>query len=137
MKNLIFVALIAIGAVVQALPLVERVAPHARIPSQVQQGDTQYLSYYFGRVPVNSRQIVTYRVTNTSDKADLKIDRVTIGGMFYDAETDCPAVLRPGKKCFTDISYWPNFEGTHHGQLVWYTSDGAIVLSLWGEAYRF
>lgn len=136
MKNLIFASLIVMGALAQAMPLVEMVSPQSAPLRAQALGDTQYLSYYFGRVPVNMRQIVTYAVTNTSDKLDLKIDRVTIGGMFFDAETDCPGVLKPGKKCYTDISYWPGFEGSHHGELVWYTSDGAIDLSLWGEAYR-
>jgi hypothetical protein len=137
MKNLIFVVLLVVGALVQARPLIQMVSPESHSLSPDSSDETQNLTYYFGRVPVNTRQIVTYTVTNTSATKDLNIDRVTIGGMFFDAETDCPGVLKPGKKCFTDISYWPSFEGSHHGELVWYTSDGAIDLSLWGEAYRF
>jgi len=137
---LVFASAVAVGSLAQAVSLVELSYAGSTSHKDSQkievQGDTQYLSYYFGRVPLNSRQSVSYTLSNLSDKSDVKIERITIGGMFYSADTNCPDILKPGQKCLTSIAYWPSFEGSHHGELVWYTSDGIIVLSLWGDAYR-
>lgn len=96
----------------------------------------QYLSYYFGRVRTNSYNTVTYNLTNTG-ATDLRVERITISGMFYDARTNCPSVLAPRQQCRTRISYWPSFEGFHSGRLIWYTSDNDVVLDLLGEAVKF
>lgn len=95
----------------------------------------QYQTFYFGRVWVGQRPSVVYNLQNQGE-TPLRIQRITIGGMFFDANSNCPDVLPPQGRCQTRIYYWPQFEGHHHGELIWFTDDGNLHLSLWGEAYR-
>ena len=94
----------------------------------------QLLSYNFGRVQNNTKTTIYYGLKNTGT-SDLEIKAITIIGAHFFAQSECPQILKPGKKCLTSISYWPVIEGLHHGELTWETSDGQIHLSLWGESY--
>jgi hypothetical protein len=95
----------------------------------------QYMSYYFGRIPLNNRVTVTYSLLNDSDKP-LEVKRIRISGMSFDQVNNCPSVLAARKSCLTRIAFWPHFVGIYTGRLVWEMGDGNIILNLWGDGVQ-
>ena len=106
-----------------------------------QEGDSlavnqdQHLSYYFGSVPLHTRPVVTYKVSNNSDKP-LGVKGITLSGAGFDQYNNCPSVLEARKYCLTRIAFWPHWIGPHLGHLVWALEDGNIFLNLWGDGVQ-
>jgi hypothetical protein len=105
---------------------------HRNSGNVVRENKDQYLSYYFGRVVLNSRPTVTYSLSNDSD-SPLAVKRISISGMGFDQVNNCPDVLPARKNCLTRIAFWPHFVGIYTGRLVWEMGDGNIILNLWGD----
>lgn len=97
---------------------------------------TDYVSYDFGTVWVNSRSRVRYTVTNTGD-TPLTYKEAYIWGGDFRAGHNCSKGLLPKEKCIFEIEYWPVFEGLSSGRfLLTFNEDDEIRVDLWGRARR-
>ena len=128
MKNLIVVlALILAPMLGQA---------EIQIETLSQGKKNQFLDYNFGAVNLNWRVHADFTLTEKGPEAS-EIKRITIGGMGFDADTDCPVKLEPGKSCTLRAFFWPTFEGPAWGDLNIYLNDGAIYIRLFGNGVRY
>ena len=97
---------------------------------------TDYVSYDFGTVWVNSRSRVRYTVTNTGE-TPLTYKETYIWGSDFRAAHNCREGLLPKEKCVFEIEYWPVFEGLSSGRfLLVFNEDDEIRVDLWGRARR-
>lgn len=97
---------------------------------------TQRFSHHFGRVWVNSANIVRYWITNQG-VTPLAREGFYVRGVFFEAYTDCPRILAPSQRCTLEIRYWPAFEGFHSGLVEMQFADrNDVIIDLFGEAYR-
>lgn len=134
MKKMIFAFLTAlcVNVTVNAATSVQ-VIPTTETQESVQPMDTG--SYWFGRVYVNSRNVVRYTVTNTGDEP-LDYASSNIWGMFLEAYHNCNRTLRPKEQCQFEIVYWPAFEGHHNGEFALNFKQDSIQIHVWGEAAK-
>ncbi len=117
-------------------------SPAAFAVSEISVGGSRVLevdrhSYYFGRVHVNSMNVVRFTITNTGE-TPLTFDSAYISGVGYSATHSCENGLAPQAKCWAEIRYWPPFQGLHSGQFeLYFKEDSAIVIDLMGDAYQW
>ncbi len=91
----------------------------------------QNLSYNFGTVPLNFRSSVDF--TLTADRAqEIHIQRLVVFGMMFNASTNCPTILPPGRSCTIRAAFWPYREGFYTGQLNIYLENSSIFIDLSG-----
>ena len=128
MKNLIFTL-----AMVWA-PIFSYAQSSIVISNQAQNQD-QYFDYNFGAVFLNTRAYVDFTLTAKGPQPS-EIKRITIGGMGYDAATNCPVVLEVGKSCTLRAYFYPQFEGPAWGDFNIYLNDGNIFIRLFGNAIK-
>ena len=96
----------------------------------------QYLSANFGITFVHMSQYRDWTITNTG-LSDLNINKIIIRGVMFDAQTNCPRIMLPKKKCLLRARYNPFTEGFHSGQLdVIFNEGGNIYIDLYGNAHR-
>lgn len=94
-------------------------------------------SYYFGRVQVNSMNVVRFQITNTGE-TPLTFDAAYISGVGYSAYHSCENGLAPQAKCGAEIRYWPPFQGYHSGRFdLIFKENSSIVIDLMGDAYQW
>ena len=127
---ILFVCLFSLSTYAQSLEVRE-----INVGSEVEVS-TQRLSYNFGRVWVNSMNIVRYWITNQG-AAPLAREGFFVRGMFFEAYTDCPRVLAPAQRCNLEIRYWPAFEGFHSGRVeMQFIDKNDIIVDVYGNAAR-
>ncbi len=98
---------------------------------------TEFFSYNFGSVMVNSLRTVRYTVTNTGETFMPFKESYISGGSSFGARHSCKAGLAPHAKCSFTIEFWPAFEGPHGGRFVLNMPPDQIIVDLWGQATRF
>lgn len=126
-------AVLCVNVAAQATTSIQ-VTPSVAPQGQVQTSD--YGSHYFGRVPVNSRQVSYFTVTNTGTEP-LEYMSAYMFGMYFDAYHNCYGTLQPRQQCSFQIAYWPSFEGYHSGDFNLDFRQDSVRIHVWGEAYRF
>lgn len=95
----------------------------------------KYYNYNFGHVWVNQRVYADLTLTATGT-APVDIRRLVIRGSAYDAQSNCPALLPPGRTCTTRVFFWPLHEGSYYGDLIYQLADHNIFVRLYGWARR-
>ncbi|AHZ85151.1 hypothetical protein [Bdellovibrio bacteriovorus] len=94
--------------------------------------DISYLSIEFGEAPLEETIWVEIGINAPSDKA-LKIDELSIFGEMYTATTNCGDTVDPDKYCVIDLYFTPKTLGEHYGEMYIGTSEGNILLKLYGS----
>ncbi len=128
MKIILFaLAFILSSQFVQARPLVRKVAGTETNSSRV------YVN--FGQVPVNSREVQDYVVTNT-DPTPLKMTAFQVSGIGFEAYEDSCENLAQNAKCIVQIAFWPFFVGFQFGDLFLQFDHDEIHFDLAGSGTR-
>lgn len=104
--------------------------------SEVETQSTQFLSYNFGPVPVNSIRYATYTVKNTGT-SPLHFRSSTISGFEFSARHSCSGQLPPQGTCQFEIRYWPMWERWDSGRFFLDFEGSSIQVDLWGQGTRF
>ncbi len=127
MKNISMLVLLVL------MPLFSQAQSFSSISVKAQAHD-QYLSYNFGIVPLNFHQSVDFILTADSTEAS-HIQRLVVFGMMFDAATNCPTILPPGKSCTIRAIFWPSRDGFYNGQLNIYLEKSSVFIDLsgWGR----
>lgn len=99
------------------------------------QAQDQYYNYSFGTVFVNTRAWADFTLTANGPDATL-VRRIVIRGFAYDADSNCPEVLMPGRTCTTRVYYWPTSQGPHWGELTFVLNDSNIYIRLFGNTFQ-
>ncbi|MFV8258232.1 hypothetical protein ACNQKP_10510 [Bdellovibrio bacteriovorus] len=94
--------------------------------------DISYLSIEFGEAYLEETIWVEIGINAPSDKA-LKINELTIFGEMYTATTNCGDTVDPDKYCVVDLYFTPKALGEHYGEMYIGTSEGNILLKLYGS----
>lgn len=103
---------------------------------QVEASGTQYLSYYFGDVWLNSSRSVTYTVTNYSAN-NLTFQSAQVSGASYSAYHTCGGVIPPQGQCEFRVEFRPLMEGTWHGRFeLHFVENSSIEVSFSGNGIR-
>lgn len=129
-------AALCVNAAAHAGPNLQITPVNFTQKSLVQVNERGYDSYWFGRVPVNSRNVARYTVTNTGD-APLEYLSSYMSGLDFRAYHNCDRTLLPQQRCSVEIVYWPAFEGYHSGDFYLDFKQDSLQIHVWGEAYRF
>lgn len=93
--------------------------------------DIDYLSLEYGEVPLNKTVLAEIGINAPSDRA-LNITELLIYGQMYAATTDCGDTVEAGDYCVIDIYFTPTAKGEHYGEMSIKTSEGNILLKLYG-----
>lgn len=101
---------------------------------QVQAQD-QYYDYNFGTSYVHSRRFQDFTLTANGPDSTF-IRGMSIRGMSYQADTNCPQILMPGQTCLIRVFFHPYQEGGHWGDLTIFLRDSNIFIRLYGHAIR-
>lgn len=103
---------------------------------QVQSSGTQYLSYYFGDVWLNSSRSITYTVTNYGESA-LTFQSAHITGASYYAYHTCGGIIPAKGQCEFRVEFRPLMEGTWHGRFeLHFVENSSIEVSFSGNGIR-
>jgi hypothetical protein len=129
MKNFIIAFLVAVST------FVSQAQGSLHISSDNQNSD-QYLSYNFGSVFLMSNAYVDFSLT-AKGPLPTEFKKITIGGMGYNATTDCPVVLEVGKTCTLRAYFSPQIEGPAWGDFNLYLNDGNIFIRLFGQGIKY
>ncbi|QDK37832.1 hypothetical protein [Bdellovibrio sp. NC01] len=90
-----------------------------------------YLSLEFGEVPVGQTVMLEVGINAPANK-DLNINSITIAGETYQAETNCGDTVSAGKFCVIDVYFTPTSVDEFYGELGIKTSEGNLILKLYG-----
>lgn len=104
--------------------------------NQEQVNPMDYGSHWFGRVFVNSRNVVRYTVTNTGDENLDYVSANMWGSFDFNAYHNCSGTLLPQQRCQFEIAYWPAFEGSDSGDFVLQFKQDSVQIHVWGEAVK-
>ncbi|ASD65419.1 hypothetical protein B9G79_05980 [Bdellovibrio bacteriovorus] len=94
--------------------------------------DISYLSIEFGEANLEETVWVEIGLNAPSDKP-LTINELTIFGEMYAATTNCGDTVDPDKYCVVDLYFTPKTLGEHYGEMYIGTSEGNILLKLYGS----
>ncbi|UXR66214.1 hypothetical protein EZJ49_08125 [Bdellovibrio bacteriovorus] len=93
--------------------------------------DIDYLSLEYGEVPLNQTALAEIGINAPSDRP-VDIHELLIFGDMYAATTDCGDQVAAGEYCVIDIYFTPTATGEHYGEMSIKTSEGNILLKLYG-----
>nr|BFD66226.1 hypothetical protein HAGR004_12480 [Bdellovibrio sp. HAGR004] len=93
--------------------------------------DIDYLSLEYGEVPINQTALAEIGINAPPDR-NLNINELLIFGDMFAATTNCGATVEAGKYCLIDIYFAPTATGDHYGEMSIKTSEGNILLRLYG-----
>ncbi len=98
------------------------------------QASNQYYDYNFGTVLVNFRQSVDFELKAIGTEPTV-IRAIFAFGQSFDAATNCPRILMPGRICTTRVYFWPHYQGFYSGQLRFDLQESQIFINLsgWGR----
>ncbi|MCX7977962.1 MAG: choice-of-anchor D domain-containing protein [Bdellovibrionaceae bacterium] len=105
----------------------------AQIEVNEVQSQHQYLSHFFGHVPVNGFSAASFSITNRGNEP-ITFNRFSLlGGSSFSANSNCPRTLAPYQGCSVSVYFRPWYAGYHSADLVMEFSDNNnIYIRLWG-----
>ena len=100
------------------------------------QPNTQYLSEFYGNVPMNFMEARAWSITNNG-QSSIYFDRIIIRGVMFSARTNCPAMLMPQQRCTVEADFQPFAQGYFTGELdITFIQGGNIFIDLSGYGVR-